>query len=165
MEIDKSRSFGKRGRGTPNWNNSSRSHSWSIEEVFPTANHSRSSSHAEDDEEALKLAALERLSTFDRLRTNVLESYVVDFNEEKVGMKKVDLMNENECFINKLLNVVEEDNSKLLNKIKDRYDKFVLTNSSFQCIYISFFYTFSPYNLTQKHFSEPVKQTVPNYGK
>ncbi|PWA42268.1 ABC transporter G family member 35 [Artemisia annua] len=127
MEIDKSRSFEKRGRGTPNWNNSSRSHSWSIEEVFATANHSRSSSHAEDDEEALKLAALERLSTFDCLRTNVLESYFVDFNEEKVGMKKVDLMNENECFINKLLKVVEEDNNTLLNKIKDRYDNVEVT--------------------------------------
>ncbi|KVH92050.1 AAA+ ATPase domain-containing protein [Cynara cardunculus var. scolymus] len=126
MEIEKSKSIGKR----------SRSHSWSFEEVFVTANHSRSNSHAEQDEEALKWAALEKLPTFDRLRTTIMESYFLDDSEnqqtegeEKARHKQVDLrsfgMKENQCFINKLFNVAEEDNGKFLKKIRDRYDKFI----------------------------------------
>ncbi|XP_024977638.1 ABC transporter G family member 29-like [Cynara cardunculus var. scolymus] len=136
MEIEKSKSIGKR----------SRSHSWSFEEVFVTANHSRSNSHAEQDEEALKWAALEKLPTFDRLRTTIMESYFLDDSEnqqtegeEKARHKQVDLrsfgMKENQCFINKLFNVAEEDNGKFLKKIRDRYDKAKVTLPSVEVRY------------------------------
>lgn len=132
MEVEKSKSIGKQGRRATSWN-SSRRHSWSFEEVFATANHSRSNSIAEEDEEALKLAALERLTTFDCLRTTVIESCLEDVSEkqksegeDKSRHKQVDLMEENQCFINKLFNVAEEDNGKFLKKIRNRYEKFVI---------------------------------------
>lgn len=132
MEIEKSKSSGKRGRRTPSWN-SIGSHSWSFDEVFVTANHSRSSSHVGEDEEALKRAAMEKLPEFDHLRASITESCVLKQVKEK------DEKIENQLFIDKLLNVVEEDNGKLLKKIRERYDKFVpnlslLTFSSFSLV-------------------------------
>lgn len=65
-----------------------------------------------------------------------MESCSIDVSEKlqngsegKAGHKQFELMNENQRFINKLFIVAEEDNGKLLKKIRSRYDKFVLTNS------------------------------------
>ncbi|TQE12207.1 hypothetical protein C1H46_002132 [Malus baccata] len=44
--------------------------SWRMEEVFATATHSRTSNQADEDEEALKWAAIDKLPTYDRLRTS-----------------------------------------------------------------------------------------------
>ncbi|KAI3740632.1 hypothetical protein L2E82_31102 [Cichorium intybus] len=116
MEIERSKSNGKRARRTPSWQ-SIGSQSWSFEEVFVTTNHSRRNSHAEEDEEALKRAAIEKLPEFDQLRSAVIESCILTEVEENEG--KI----ENKWFIDKLFNDVEEDNGKLLKKIRDRYDR------------------------------------------
>ncbi|KAK9938222.1 hypothetical protein M0R45_014974 [Rubus argutus] len=82
----------------------SRTPSWSLEEVFVSGTHSRRSSRAED-EEALTWAAIERLPTYDRLRTGIIQSMV-----------------ESEIFKN-----TEEDNYKFLKKFRSRIDKVGIT--------------------------------------
>ncbi|XP_044481156.1 pleiotropic drug resistance protein 1-like isoform X2 [Mangifera indica] len=78
------------------------------------------SSRGEDDEEALKWAALEKLPTFDRLRKGILTT-------PGVGPSEVDIHNlgfrEKQQLIERLVKVAETDNEKFLLKLKDRIDR------------------------------------------
>ncbi|KAK2651460.1 hypothetical protein Ddye_011316 [Dipteronia dyeriana] len=82
---------------------------------------SRSSSREEDDEEALKWAALEKLPTFDRLRKGILTS------SRGGGGSEIDVSNlgfqERKKLIDRLVNVAEVDNDKFLWKLKNRIDR------------------------------------------
>ncbi|MCO5565028.1 hypothetical protein L7F22_018698 [Adiantum nelumboides] len=77
----------------------------------------------DDDEEALKWAALEKLPTYDRLRTSILKS----FEGGKVVTQEIDVRNlgmmERQMLIEKLLKVTEEDNERFLVKLRNRIDK------------------------------------------
>ncbi|KAL3676895.1 hypothetical protein R1sor_026843 [Riccia sorocarpa] len=95
---------------------------WGVgpENVFARDSNSRRSL-ADEDEEALKWAALERLPTYDRLRTAILE--------KKHGSKKVPAqvdvrlagIEENQNLIsNVFLGSTEADNEIFLNRLKDR---------------------------------------------
>ncbi|KAB2008040.1 hypothetical protein ES319_D10G071300v1 [Gossypium barbadense] len=103
--------------------------SWNMEDVFSG---SRRSSRVEDDEEALKWAAIERLPTYDRLRTSIMQSFV---DHEIIGNKmehrEVDVrnldMNDRQKFIDMLFKVAEEDNEKFLKKFRNRIDKVGIT--------------------------------------
>ncbi|XP_044481157.1 pleiotropic drug resistance protein 1-like isoform X1 [Mangifera indica] len=80
---------------------------------------SRSSS-GEDDEEALKWAALEKLPTFDRLRKGILTT--------SAGLpSEIDIHNlgfhEKHQLIERLVKVAETDNEKFLLKLKNRIDR------------------------------------------
>ncbi|KAL8123013.1 hypothetical protein AgCh_011114 [Apium graveolens] len=79
------------------------------------------SSRVEDDEEALKWASLEKLPTFDRLRKGLL------FGSQGVGASEVDVYDlgytERKKILDRLLNVVDEDNEKLLTKLRERVDR------------------------------------------
>ncbi|BFG24412.1 hypothetical protein CerSpe_106880 [Prunus speciosa] len=109
--------------------------SWSMEEVFVNASHSRRSSHVDEDEEALKWAAIEKLPTYDRLRTSIIKSYVEtepqgqnnNNNNNKVVHKEVDVLkldiNDRQNFIDRIFKVAEEDNEKFLKKFRSRIDK------------------------------------------
>ncbi|KAK1576082.1 hypothetical protein Q3G72_010784 [Acer saccharum] len=82
---------------------------------------SRSSSREEDDEEALKWAALERLPTFDRLRKGILTT-------SRGGANEIDVSNlelqERRKLIERLVNVAQVDNDdKFLFKLKNRFDR------------------------------------------
>ncbi|KAK3219629.1 hypothetical protein Dsin_013599 [Dipteronia sinensis] len=79
------------------------------------------SSREEDDEEALKWAALEKLPTFDRLRKAILTS-------SRGGRgREIDVSNlgfqERKKLIDRLVNVAEVDNDKFLFKLKNRIDR------------------------------------------
>ncbi|KAJ7294134.1 hypothetical protein O6H91_19G003400 [Diphasiastrum complanatum] len=78
----------------------------------------------EDDEEALKWAAIEKLPTYDRLRTAVLKNVAGD---GKVSVEEIDVRNlgfaDRQHFIDKILHVTEEDNERFLLKLRDRIDK------------------------------------------
>ncbi|KZV31666.1 pleiotropic drug resistance protein 1-like [Dorcoceras hygrometricum] len=77
------------------------------------------SSREEDDEEALKWAALEKLPTFDRLRKGLLFGSK-GANEIDVG----DLgFHDKRNLIERLVNTVEEDNEKFLLKLRNRIDR------------------------------------------
>ncbi|KAK4837165.1 hypothetical protein QYF36_003319 [Acer negundo] len=85
---------------------------------------SRSSSREEDDEEALKWAALERLPTFDRLRKGILTTSRGGANEIHVSNLE---LKERRKLIERLVNVAQVDNDdKFLFKLKNRFDRLTL---------------------------------------
>ncbi|TXG46305.1 hypothetical protein EZV62_028185 [Acer yangbiense] len=104
--------------------------SWNMEEVFSGSHrHSRRSSRVDEDEEALKWAAIEKLPTYDRLRTSIMQSHIEsEMNgPDKVVHTEVDVtkldINERQKFIDKLFKVAEEDNEKFLQKFRNRIEK------------------------------------------
>ncbi|KAL6563264.1 transcription factor [Orobanche hederae] len=107
-----------------------RSLSRGMEEVFSrTATSRRKSTRAEEDEEALRWAALEKLPTYERLRKTVLKSFMetptngtVKVVHSEIDVRKMD-MNQRQEFIDRIFKVAEEDNEKFLMKLRDRIDK------------------------------------------
>ncbi|KAI7986390.1 Pleiotropic drug resistance protein 1 [Camellia lanceoleosa] len=81
---------------------------------------SRSSSRAEEDEEDLKWAALERLPTFNRLKKGLLQDSVGVTNE--VDVLKLGFQ-ERKNLMERLVSIAEEDNEKFLFKLKNRIDR------------------------------------------
>ncbi|KAM2654151.1 hypothetical protein EV2_025694 [Malus domestica] len=99
--------------------------SWSMEEVFASATHSRRSSHVDEDEEALTWAAIEKLPTYDRLRTSIIKSLAETEPQgvhKQVDVLKLDI-NDRQNFIDRIFKVAEEDNDKFLKKFRSRIDK------------------------------------------
>jgi hypothetical protein len=77
--------------------------------------------HQEDDEEALKWSAIQKLPTFARLRKGLLTSLQGEATEidiEKLGLQ------ERKDLLERLVRLAEEDNEKFLLKLKDRIDRF-----------------------------------------
>ncbi|XP_021731921.1 pleiotropic drug resistance protein 1-like [Chenopodium quinoa] len=78
------------------------------------------STREEDDEEALKWAALEKLPTYDRLRKGILTA------SHGVG-NEIDIQalgfNDKKSLVQRLINVTEEDNEKFLLKLKNRIER------------------------------------------
>lgn len=74
----------------------------------------------DDNEEALKWAALQRLPTYDRLRKGILSGLQGDSNE-------VDVQNlgyeERKLLLQRLVKVPEEDNEKFLMGLRSRLDR------------------------------------------
>ncbi|KAF3450819.1 hypothetical protein FNV43_RR06908 [Rhamnella rubrinervis] len=78
------------------------------------------SSREEDDEEALKWAALEKLPTYDRLRKGILTTSHGLANEIDVS----DLgFKERKDLMERLVKVAEDDNENFLRKLKNRIDR------------------------------------------
>jgi len=76
--------------------------------------------HQEDDEEALKWAAIQKLPTFERLRKGLLTSLqgeATEIDVEKLGLQ------ERKDLLERLVRLAEEDNEKFLLKLKDRIDR------------------------------------------
>lgn len=101
-----------------------------VEDVFGSMR--RSSRAADDDEEALRWAALEKLPTYDRLRTTIMKNYNADSRNQggfAAVHKEVDVrklgVDDKQQFIDKLFKVAEEDNERFLMKLRDRVDKYV----------------------------------------
>lgn len=104
----------------------------SIEFVFSGGRNSRSPSHAEEDEEALRWAAIEKLPTYDRLRTSIFKSFtesgeIGSSQTQPILHKQVDVrnldMDDRRTFIERIFKVTEEDNEKFLRKLRDRIDR------------------------------------------
>ncbi|KAL4583825.1 hypothetical protein LXL04_008409 [Taraxacum kok-saghyz] len=112
---------------------------WGMEDVFAAGSggsyNRRSSRHSEEDEEALRWAALEKLPTYDRLRTTIMKSYTNDDENQRqrasVLHKEIDVRkldpNERQEFIDRIFKVAEEDNEKFLRKFRNRIDKVGIT--------------------------------------
>lgn len=87
---------------------------WKVDEIFSR------SAHEEDDEEALKWAALEKLPTYSRLRKGLLTM-------AEGGGKEIDIedlgFEERKELLERLVRVAEEDNEKFLIKLRDRMDR------------------------------------------
>ncbi|XP_058112277.1 pleiotropic drug resistance protein 1-like isoform X2 [Magnolia sinica] len=78
------------------------------------------SHHEEDDEEALKWAALEKLPTYDRLRKGILTVAPGDLRE--VDIQSLGTQ-ERKILMDRLIKVAEEDNEKFLLKLRNRIDQ------------------------------------------
>ncbi|XP_054803327.1 pleiotropic drug resistance protein 1-like [Prosopis cineraria] len=76
--------------------------------------------HQEDDEEALKWAAIQRLPTVARLRKGLLSSPDGEANE--IDIQKLGLQ-ERQSLLERLIKVIEEDNEKFLLKLRNRIDR------------------------------------------
>ncbi|KAA8540360.1 hypothetical protein F0562_024721 [Nyssa sinensis] len=87
----------------------------------------RRSIRADEDEEALRWAAIEKLPTYNRLRTSIMKSFLDNGNNNNVVHKEVDVrkldMNDRQQFIERLFKATEEDNEKFLKKFRNRIDK------------------------------------------
>ncbi|CAN6684641.1 unnamed protein product [Malus baccata var. baccata] len=81
---------------------------------------SKSSSRGEDDEEALKWAALQRLPTFQRLNKGLLSTPQGHANEVDVSNLEV---KDRKSLIERLVGVAEEDHEKFLLRLKSRIDR------------------------------------------
>ncbi|KAF8402104.1 hypothetical protein HHK36_013056 [Tetracentron sinense] len=82
---------------------------------------SRSSRDEEDDEEALKWAALEKLPTYNRLKRGILTAaggQASEIDIDNLGIQ------EKKDLIERLVRVAEEDNEKFLLKLKNCLDWF-----------------------------------------
>ncbi|CAJ2632863.1 unnamed protein product [Trifolium pratense] len=76
--------------------------------------------HQQDDEEALKWAAIQNLPTFARLRKGLLTSLqgeAIEIDIERLGLQ------ERKDLLGRLVRLAEEDNEKFLLKLKDRIDR------------------------------------------
>lgn len=78
----------------------------------------------EDDEESLKWAAIQKLPTYDRMRTAIMKTIDAD---GKTSQAEVDVRNlsyeDRQQIISKLLRVTEEDNERFLLKFRERIDR------------------------------------------
>ncbi|RVW58195.1 Pleiotropic drug resistance protein 1 [Vitis vinifera] len=78
------------------------------------------SSRGEDDKEALKWAALEKLPTYNRLRKGLLlgsEGEVSEVDIQNLGLQ------EKKSLVERLVKIADEDNEKFLLKLKNRIDR------------------------------------------
>lgn len=79
------------------------------------------SSREEDDEEALRWAALEKLPTFDRLRKGILTAShggaINEIDIQKLGFQ------ETKKLLERLIKVGDDEHEKLLWKLKNRIDR------------------------------------------
>ncbi|XP_061359145.1 ABC transporter G family member 36 [Gastrolobium bilobum] len=104
--------------------------SWRMEGVFASGRYSRRTSTVDEDEEALKWAAIEKLPTYDRLRTSILQTFADGddhahpnrLEHREVDVRRLDV-NERQQIIDKIFKVAEEDNEKYLRKFRNRIEK------------------------------------------
>ena len=74
----------------------------------------------EDDEEALRWAAIEKLPTYDRMRKGILTGAGAGFEEVDIqGLG----MQERKNLIERLVRTAEEDNERFLLKLRDRMER------------------------------------------
>ena len=100
------------------WTSLSMREAWTVQgDVFQK-------SGREDDEEELMWAALERLPTYDRLRKGMLKQVL---DNGRVGYEEIDVTNlgmqDKKHLIESVLKVAEEDNEKLLRRLRDWTDR------------------------------------------
>ncbi|XVE73519.1 hypothetical protein DITRI_Ditri11bG0124800 [Diplodiscus trichospermus] len=92
----------------------------------------RTSSSRENDDDELELqwAAIERLPTYRRIRTSLFDQKLLNDSKEEdniLGRKVIDVTElgalERRVFIDKLITRIEDDNLRLLKKLKERIDR------------------------------------------
>ncbi|XP_076952064.1 ABC transporter G family member 35-like [Bidens hawaiensis] len=109
-----------------------RSISRGVEEVFSRGSspYQRSSPGSLADEEALRWAALEKLPTYNRVRTTIFKNFNISADLQDRTPSERLLLDVGELdarahqeFIDKIFKDAEEDNGRFLKKFKDRVDK------------------------------------------
>ncbi|KAM1009557.1 hypothetical protein ACFX2I_045067 [Malus domestica] len=96
---------------------------------FRSTSDVRSINDNNDDEVDLQWATIERLPTFERLRTSLFDCRRsnADQQADEQGKRVIDVTKigalERRVFIDKLLKEIEADNHRLLHKLKERIDR------------------------------------------
>eukprot|EP01018_Ginkgo_biloba_P026515 Gb_28917 [translate_table: standard] len=95
------------------------------ESVFSLASSTR---RHQDEEEALKWAALEKLPTYDRLRTSILKSVQEKGQviHDQIDVRNIQLGTRQQL-LDRLIKVTDEDNELFLNKLRERIDRVGIT--------------------------------------
>jgi hypothetical protein len=119
---------------TINISSSSRSRRWSFREAASSFRRSVGGGDEEqrnEEEEELKWAAIERLPTYDRLKTSLFFRNSID--KDSLGRVPVDVGRlgavERRLFIESLIKHIEKDNLRLLQNQRRRIDRYVLCSS------------------------------------
>ena len=102
------------------WRSGSVREMWNEPDVFQRS----SRRQAEDDEDELKWAALERLPTYDRLRRGMLNQVTSTgrvFHDE-VDVTKLGPQDKKQL-MESILKVAEEDNERFLKRLRNRIDR------------------------------------------
>ena len=88
------------------------------------------SSRDEDDEEALRWAALEKLPTYDRVRRAIVPLGDGAEAGGGKGLVDVDVLSlgpqQRRALLERLVRVADEDNERFLLKLKDRVDRYCI---------------------------------------
>ena len=101
------------------------------------------SSGDEDDEEALKWAALEKLPTFNRLKKGLLTTQEGETSE--IDIHHLGL-HERKILIDRLLKIPEEDNEKFLLQLRNRIDRYILLLVLSSSLFFFFFFFLKLYS-------------------
>lgn len=91
----------------------------------------------QDDEESLKWAALQKLPTYHRLRTAMMENVGADgkpLHEER-DVRHLSY-EDRQQIITKLLRITDEDNERFLLKFRERIDRWGGPSSLFSMLYV-----------------------------
>ena len=123
---------------------------WGVDEAFMPRGGSRSRSRrgsrgTDDDEEALRWAAIERLPTYSRVRTAILSSVAEAEAGAGAGgkprqpqFKEVDVrklgVGDRQEFIERVFRVADEDNQRFLQKLRNRIDRYASYPSFIRCL-------------------------------
>uniref|UniRef100_A0A5B6YJS6 Putative ABC transporter n=1 Tax=Davidia involucrata TaxID=16924 RepID=A0A5B6YJS6_DAVIN len=73
----------------------------------------------EDDEEALRWAALERLPTYNRVRRGIFKNIVGDSKE--IDVEKLEIQ-ERKVVLDRLVNSVDDDAERFFDRMRRRFD-------------------------------------------
>ncbi|XP_068634199.1 pleiotropic drug resistance protein TUR2-like [Aristolochia californica] len=87
------------------------------------------SSHDEDDEDALKWAALEKLPTYDRIRKGILTGSTGEYRQVEIGKLGI---HDRQHLVDRLLHTTDSDNEKFLLKLKERMDRVGIENPTIE---------------------------------
>lgn len=103
------------------WKSTSVREMWNAPDVFQRSG--RQSTH--NDEEELKWAAIERLPTYDRMRTGMLTQVTSNGRvlHEEVDVTKLGTQDKKKL-MESILKVVEDDNEKFLLRLRARNDRY-----------------------------------------
>ncbi|KAH0921557.1 hypothetical protein HID58_021575 [Brassica napus] len=101
-----------------------------LEDIFSPS--SRRTKSVNEDEEALKWAAIEKLPTYSRLRTSLMPALGEDdIYGNQILNKEVDVTKldgeERAKFIDMVFKVAEQDNERILTKLRNRIDRVGIT--------------------------------------
>uniref|UniRef100_A0A1J3IHM4 ABC transporter G family member 35 n=4 Tax=Noccaea caerulescens TaxID=107243 RepID=A0A1J3IHM4_NOCCA len=97
-----------------------------LEDIFSPS--TRRTKSVNEDEEALKWAAIEKLPTYNRLRTSLMPALAEDdVYGNQILNKEVDVTKldgeERQKFIDMVFKVAEQDNERILTKLRNRIDR------------------------------------------
>ncbi|RLM78088.1 ABC transporter G family member 39 [Panicum miliaceum] len=91
------------------------------------------SAREQDDEEALRWAAIEKLPTYDRMRKGII---LTTGDAAGAGVEEVDIqglgMQERKNLIERLIRTAEEDNERFLLKLRDRMERVGIDNPTIE---------------------------------